>query len=706
MAACIFLLIVLLAFGLVMLAPMMRWVQKRRINARVHSVHLRKALTYQAQLNAKRKGLHLRLVVLAVVLATGSVPVATAESSTPFTTASLASSRPVPVTIDSGYDLDGVACPSTRQCTAISGAGSGMNDAGEVTFNPTAPGHPSPRTIDFDVTIGLDNILAGVACPSTSQCTAVDGQGNEVTFNPTSPGSPTPTLIDSKILGLALVACPSTSRCTAIDYDGNEVTFDPTSPRVASPRPIRPPPRSTDYIPYGIACPSTRQCTVVFSDRKEVTFDPVSPGRPNLKLIDRNAVPGGVSCPLPRQCTVVDSSGNELTFNPNSRGVPTPKPVGSPGLVGVACPSASQCTAVDSGGGEVTFEPRSPGVPNPTLVAHHILTAVACPSKSECTTVGFDGQEVTFDPITVAPAKSGILNGPVTLNVTGPTVHGYKTSLSGSFGGGDSVLSFVVDKQPARVGETDSWVVKLAPGEVRINGSKDSITARVPLGSGGGFDFTFSGRPQAVHLSCGAKYNEVKGTLKGTLRINTGDNFFKTVSITRMTGWAAGTIPSCPAPCGRPEIASVGVRFGPGSADSDILGAQTQDGKQLPNVYVNVTEMPAGSPFDEITHVLFFQGPKPLLRENPNLTTAQVSTPGGALSGRLSFKASGALHKIPSGCKGVHDDEIFRDSLVKVTTGKITATFDSIGKVTLDSNTMNRMIGRQSATTGEISRVP
>src|SRR5437660_217240 len=40
------------------------------------------------------------------------------------------------------------------------------------------------------------NILAAVACPSSSQCIAVDQNGQAVTFNPGSPGSPTPTTID------------------------------------------------------------------------------------------------------------------------------------------------------------------------------------------------------------------------------------------------------------------------------------------------------------------------------------------------------------------------------------------------------------------------------------------------------------------------------------------------------------------------------
>ena len=74
----------------------------------------------------------------------------------------------------------------------------------ELTFDPTSPGTPIP------VMIGSthENFLAGVACPSNSQCTAIDFRGHEVTFDPTSPGAPPSITIDSNA-GLSAVACPS-----------------------------------------------------------------------------------------------------------------------------------------------------------------------------------------------------------------------------------------------------------------------------------------------------------------------------------------------------------------------------------------------------------------------------------------------------------------------------------------------------------------
>ena len=72
--------------------------------------------------------------------------------------ASLSWSGPAPLDRTGGREqLQGVACPSASQCTAV-------DDAGQlVIFNPEAPGTPTPTTID------AGHALTGVACPSASQ---------------------------------------------------------------------------------------------------------------------------------------------------------------------------------------------------------------------------------------------------------------------------------------------------------------------------------------------------------------------------------------------------------------------------------------------------------------------------------------------------------------------------------------------------------
>ena len=99
---------------------------------------------------------------------------------------------PAAVDLTQSQMLFGVACPSATQCTAIDGSGQ------EVTFDPSAPGTPTP------VTVGAGESLNAVACPSATQCTAAATQwgtanqptGYAVTFDPQTPGAPVTVLAD------------------------------------------------------------------------------------------------------------------------------------------------------------------------------------------------------------------------------------------------------------------------------------------------------------------------------------------------------------------------------------------------------------------------------------------------------------------------------------------------------------------------------
>ena len=316
----------------------------------------------------------------------------------------------------SGQALIAVACPSTTQCTAIDIVGQ------QVTFNPTAPGTPTPTTID------LDRTLTAIACPSTTQCTAVAGGGRQLTFDPTAPGTVTSTLIDDSNRLLTAVACPSTTQCTAVDSSGRQVTFNPTAPGTPTPTPV-----SGGNPLIAVACPSTTQCTAVGNIAQEVpsgqqvTFNPTAPGTPTPTTIDPSRSVTAVACPSTTQCTAVDRTGQQVTFNPTAPGIPTPTGIDlNRVLTGVACPSATQCTAVDSAGQQVTFNPAAPGNPTTSAVdAEHWLNAVACPSATQCTAVGRSGQQVTFNP--AAPGTPT----PTTIDPMAPVdVGGTSTAIS------------------------------------------------------------------------------------------------------------------------------------------------------------------------------------------------------------------------------------------------------------------------------------
>ncbi|MGO9789055.1 MAG: hypothetical protein ACLP8S_05850 [Solirubrobacteraceae bacterium] len=125
-----------------------------------------------------------------------------------------------------------------------------------MTFNPDAPGTSTPTPIKID----NNNPLNGVACPSTSQCTAVDYAGRQVTFDPTAPRTPTLAMIDTG-RHLTGVACPSASQCVAVDDSSRAVEGDPGNPGswtvdvLAGANPLN--------ALNGVACSSAAQCVTV-----------------------------------------------------------------------------------------------------------------------------------------------------------------------------------------------------------------------------------------------------------------------------------------------------------------------------------------------------------------------------------------------------------------------------------------------------------
>lgn len=293
-------------------------------------------------------------------------------------------------------DLYAVACPTTTQCTAVGSGGE------EATFNPARPTQGRHRRID----LRRNGQLAAVACPSVSQCVTVDAGGAELTFDPASPGRPTPTEVDPSSKDLppfvpTAIACPSERQCTAVDNQGDFVTFNPLSPAHQNDQQIDPP--SDDYLNppslNAVACPLVSRCTAVDSAGNALTFNPNS-RNPNVlgpSLSGHNE--RGVACPGPGQCTAV-GAGGESSFDPTGSVAPRGTKIDTADhLTGVACPTTSQCTAIDDGGHELTFNPTAPGAPTPApLDAAAGLVALACPSASRCVAVGTNG-EVTFNPL-------------------------------------------------------------------------------------------------------------------------------------------------------------------------------------------------------------------------------------------------------------------------------------------------------------------
>jgi len=244
-------------------------------------------------------------------------------------------------TIDAFHSLFGIACVSATQCTASA------NPGRVLTFDPATPARRTSRL----VLPGTDD--STVTCATRRRCVAIAGS-REVTFDPLAPRHRIYSDLPSG--NVSRVACPSPTQCTAVDYNGSEVTFDPRFPR--SPRP---PVELDPYDLSSLSCPSAHQCTAIGgTSGNAITFDPHAPGAAITAAADPSTDVGldDVSCSSRRQCTLIDGDGREVTFDPLSPGHPTPRHIPIlADVMAIACPSSGRCTAI-AGRRELTFRPR------------------------------------------------------------------------------------------------------------------------------------------------------------------------------------------------------------------------------------------------------------------------------------------------------------------------------------------------------------
>ena len=135
------------------------------------------------------------------------------------------SGTPTPESVE-GYTLASVSCPAMTQCT-------GVTNGDAVTFDPQAAGAPTALAV-----VREPGTL--IACPSASQCTSVAvGTGNVATASTFDPLPPTSTTTTTKIEMQAsdtdpgtiveALACPSATQCIAVDSKGEEAPFDPAT---------------------------------------------------------------------------------------------------------------------------------------------------------------------------------------------------------------------------------------------------------------------------------------------------------------------------------------------------------------------------------------------------------------------------------------------------------------------------------------------
>jgi hypothetical protein len=262
----------------------------------------------------------------------------------------------------------------------------------------------------------------------------------------------------------------------------------------------------------------------------------------------------------------------------------------------------------------------------------------------------------------------------------------------------DSAVVEVIRKT-GKVVQAHEWGVGLLPRDVRINRSKISIEVKHPIGprgADGEIDFSFIGRPHVVKTTgCVLKHEVANGTIKGTVQIKVHDRFFKTITLTRMRARASDSQfgQGCPPePCPHRQYSLSGTTSHAPNSPAVTLGAGKPPNMLAP-LAVDVSEPTAGTPFTVIDHTLTLGGRRSFLSVKPSLTGATLGAPGGVFSGGLGVRSSGPATTFLEPCKGGHFQVTNRPAVV--TRGKITATFDSIGKVSVGKN-LNRWLDLQS----------
>jgi hypothetical protein len=291
------------------------------------------------------------------------------------------------VKIDPGGTLLDVACPLTTQCTAI-------DDAHEMTFKPAANAKVTTKSMPSRGLVGY----GALDCASARQCTAVDPI-QELTFNPLVFKAHKPTTIDPQSdEGIVDVVCLSTSFCIVDDANGAAVTFNPTTGKRI---------RKLIKVEYGesqtaLACPSKSQCTSVDNDGTMITFNPLTGKRVQSAKIDTpvgldapsgdsNDELDGIACPTTKLCIAIDTLGNAVRLNPRGTHSKLEAIDAGNALHGIACPSASECVAVDSAGRALIGNPQTMTWTAEPIAGAADLNSVSCPGVGECVAVDAAG---------------------------------------------------------------------------------------------------------------------------------------------------------------------------------------------------------------------------------------------------------------------------------------------------------------------------
>ena len=269
--------------------------------------------------------------------------------------------------------------------------------------------------------------LTSISCPSTSFCTAIDGDGYAMSWNGASWSAPTLVASGSSVItspysgaapcdpnstGFCSVSCPSSDFCVAV---GGQSAYSWNGSSWSSPVAIDPDseqPNQSNGVLSGISCPSATRCVAVDNEGDTMVFNGSTWSGPALPPPDTSGGPQpwfqSVSCPTAGFCVAVGDNYEDTWTLSAGWAVPQQIIVAGQGLdvMSVSCPDTNFCAAVDDNGDTITWDPAAQ-LANPSSYSGVTSSAVdptgdgfagvSCPTASFCVAVDHYGQASTWN---------------------------------------------------------------------------------------------------------------------------------------------------------------------------------------------------------------------------------------------------------------------------------------------------------------------
>ncbi len=282
--------------------------------------------------------------------------------------------------------LTAISCPTTMLCKAATwtGATSRILSWGGSSWVADSNSYNRP------------GFTAGVFCPTTTLCHAVQPDSRIFTWN----GTIWSSLFVYDIPSYDRIACPTTTLCKAVGYASSEKirSWNGASWSVETYG------TNSDNL-NDVACPSTTLCEAVGDIGAIVSWNGTAWSEETSGTTNHLY---GVACPSALLCKAVGSDGTILAWNGSVWSADS-SGTGST-LSGISCSTTTTlCKAVGAGGTILSWNGSLWSADtSPTTTA---LNGISCPTATYCKAVGDSGVLVSWNGSVWSADTSGTTNG-------------------------------------------------------------------------------------------------------------------------------------------------------------------------------------------------------------------------------------------------------------------------------------------------------